>query len=185
MKRTLIVLSLAIVFILHSCIPSIHPLYTEDILVFKEALIGVWNEDDNATWTLRQAGDKPHYELTYADADERSVFDAHLVKLGEHYFFDFYNTSSEWDNKDALAIAPLIPTHSFAKVSWDEGKMTMYFFDVDWLGELFKQRKIRIKHEVSQDGNIILTASTEELQEFVRKYADDEKAYIDPLVLKR
>ena len=55
--------------------------------------------------------------------------------------------------------------------------MKIYFFDIEWLEQLFKQRKIRIKHEVMEEDIIVLTAPTAELQEFVRKYAEAKKRH--------
>jgi hypothetical protein len=54
----------------------------------------------------------------------------------------------------------------------------MYWYGEDWLEELFEQNRIRIKHEtVTSPGydRQVLTASTDELQKFIRKYANDPK----------
>ena len=59
----------------------------------------------------------------------------------------------------------LFPVHTFAKVN-------------------IEQNKIKISHEKSGQ-NIILTASTGELQKFVVKYGSDEDAFFDPIILNR
>ena len=39
------------------------------------------------------------------------------------------------------------------------------------------KKKIRIKHETYADDNIVITASTSELQQYLIKYSDEPEAY--------
>ena len=174
---------LALAALLPSCIPSLHPLYSEDKLVFREEILGEW-KNGRETWAFTR-GDGQYYQLVFSDEDEQAEFKVHLVKLGDHYFFDFYNIKNRCSDDDGLAIAPLLATHSFAKVVLDKDDMKLYFFDIEWLEKLFEQRKIRIKHEVMEEDIIVLTAPTADLQEFVRKYAEEEKAFMSPEQLSR
>ncbi|MCB0596409.1 MAG: hypothetical protein H6557_02070 [Lewinellaceae bacterium] len=178
MKKSIVVLTLALAAVLPSCIPSLHPLYSEDKLVFRKEILGEW-QNGKETWVFSQ-GDGKYYELEFSDEDEQAEFKVHLVRLGDHYFFDFYNTKNRCSDDDGLAIAPLLATHSFAKVAFGQNDMKLYFFDIEWLEKLFEQRKIRIKHEVMEEDIIVLTAPTAELQEFVRKYAEEEQAFLSP-----
>lgn len=177
-----ILFAIGLVFSLQSCIPSLHPLYTEDTLVFEEALLGTWTDGPNQIWEFVKEGDN-HYQLTYTENEKPVKYEVHLVQLGDTHFFDFY--LDEKQPTEDYAIAPLIPSHSFAKVTWEKDRMDIAFFDYEWLEKLFQQRKIRLEHEVIDDGTIILTASTEELQKFVQKYAHEEAAFIDPSRLQR
>lgn len=170
------------IFLLQACIPSLHPLYTADTLVFEETFLGNWSDGPDRQWNFER-GDNINYEVTYIDKGEAVRYEVHLVKLGTNYFLDFYfDDEKSLPNSD---IAPLIPSHSFAKVVWKQDEMSIAFFDYEWLEKLFKQRKIRLKHEVIDDETIVLTASSEELQQFVQKYADEEDAYISPTELLR
>ena len=45
MKFKIAVVIFVIIFI-QSCIPSIHPLWTQDKLVFNENLVGEWSQSD-------------------------------------------------------------------------------------------------------------------------------------------
>jgi len=62
--------------------------------------------------------------------------------------------------------------------------MTIWRFNPDWLEKLFDENRIRISHENVGD-QIVLTASTEELQKFIAKYSYDQEAYVDPEILIR
>jgi hypothetical protein len=46
-----------------------------------------------------------------------------------------------------------------------------------WLDSMVKQKKTDIRYERTGDGLLFLTAPTEELREFVNKYADDRDAF--------
>jgi len=120
MKLKIIVFALLLgaVFFLQSCIPSIHPIYTEDKLVEVKEIPGIWvnkNTDDEGsrtvndkdekmkitlktdsgqaeTWTFSKRGDKS-YLLIHVDEEGRpAAFDVHIIKLDENYFMDFYPT---------------------------------------------------------------------------------------------
>ena len=173
-------IAVGMIFLLQACIPSIHPLYTADTLIFEEALVGNWSDGPDRQWDFKRGTNK-NYQVIFTENGKPVQYDVHLVQLGNSYFLDFYLDENLNDNY----ITPLIPSHSFAKVIWKEDKMDIYFFDYEWLEKLFKQRKIRLKHEVADDNTIILTASSEELQKFVQKYAHEEAAFIDPSQLQR
>jgi len=99
---------------------------------------------------------------------------------GEHYL-DFQtiplskNTSSFSTNR--------IQGHSFAKVKFVDEHIEILHLDVEYLEEIIKSKRIRLKHEIVDD-EIILTASTEELRAFIEKYGKGEKLFVEPTVLK-
>lgn len=188
MKKYLWLLTI-LIFLLHGCIPSIYPLYSEDKLIFEELLIGEWREDgDYPLWRFER-GDETgtYYTLLHTSEEGKSSsYEVHLVKLGDNLYFDFYPDGDQngvQDLDDFLQIH-LFPVHTFARVELSGEKVAFYMFDTDWLSKLIEQRKIRIRHE-NTDDMLLLSAGTEELQQFVEKYGDDEKAYIDPVVLLR
>ncbi len=218
MKFKIVVISF-VILIIQGCIPSIHPLWTQDKLVFDENLLGGWTEseaDENTTWYFSGGFDKKKnlvegYELIHKYQKSEAKFEIHLVKLGEHLFFDIFPDdldylrfedktlgvpiqfsgfgNSKADEPDIhlnmLYFEHMMPVHTFAKVEIENDEIKIYRFDQEWLDDLFKQRKVRIKHEETSDGQIILTAPTSDLQKFFEKYANDEKAYLDPIILHR
>lgn len=188
MKKILsVVLTLAI--LMTACIPSLHPLYTDDVLVYNPDLLGKWADDQGGAWNFEASPDKKSYLLEFTDGTDESgeataqQYEAHLIQLGDHYFLDFYPKSDELEDEFTLAL--VLATHSFARVDFGTPDIQIRLFDYEWLEQLFKERKIRMKHETLPDGEIILTASSKELQGFVYKYAEEEKAYIDPVYLNK
>lgn len=176
--------------VLSGCIPSIHGLYTDDDLVFKETLLGKWIDGSEATWSFTASGDKA-YSLDYTEdeilGDDQKVsgnFQVHLVKLGEYYFLDLFPGNNDQLKMPSLLINTFLPVHIFAKVEFKGEEVIINFFDPDHLQDLLDEGRIRIGYEKTDDF-IVLTASTEELQKFVIKYADDENAFLDSTTLKR
>ena len=53
----------------------------------------------------------------------------------------------------------------------------MQRLDGGYLEKLIKNKQIRIKHEVMEDGGIFITAPTEDLQQYLIKYSDVPEAY--------
>ena len=133
---------LSLMVLLPSCIPSLHPLYTADTLVFESSLLGTWAQEDE-TYTFEKLKGKT-YLLTYGSQEDTLKYKVHLVKLGEYYYFDFYSYGGDgFLADDTNGVAPLIRTHSFARVKWDASTLEIrHFAELDWLQSLFDQRKI-------------------------------------------
>jgi len=187
-KHAFIVAGLFLLF-LSGCIPSIHPLYTEEDIVFKPELLGSWNEGD-AKWVFEQRGENAYLlkyyekENFFIETSTYSDFDVTLVKLGDEYYLDFYPGENDQLDFSSLLISTLLPVHIFAKVDFVDEGVEISFFDLDWLEELLNENRIRIAHEKTSE-YFVLTASTEELQKFVTKYSDVKDAYNDPSLLER
>ncbi|MFN7120369.1 MAG: hypothetical protein ACK4TA_26520 [Saprospiraceae bacterium] len=192
MKTRWIVLIL-VAITLPGCIASLHPLYTKDTIAFRNELLGNWDEyESSGEWKfekLTNSNELPGYALThnsmglFSKESKSARYVARLVKLNEYYFLDITRWLSDEEQKILGDLSPVLPTHTFAKIEITKNKLTLHFFDNEWLEQLFEQQKIRIKHETLEDDVIVLTASSAELQKFVLKYVNEEKAYIDALVL--
>jgi hypothetical protein len=165
---------------------SLYPLYTDEVLVRDDRIEGewLWRVDSSAIqWSFQapESGEGFTYHLRVTDPEdgEQEGYDIRLVKLEDTYYFDVFPGTQE-----GLLLTDLLACHTFGKVEIADDQITYYPFDYDWLEDLFEQRKIRLRHETPQN-KILLTASPEELQKFLLKYGNDEKAYLDPIILKR
>ena len=174
MRTTKILVAFGIALFMASCVPSLHPLFTNKDLVFESALVGTWvDEDGKNTWAFQKSGDNA-YELVYTENETPAKFKAHLVRLEKFLFLDI--VPEEPDTKNDFYKGHLIPAHSFAKI-WIEGDLLrLATLDGDWLKNMINKKKIKIGHEWL-DQTIILTAPTKDLQKFVLKYAEDSKAF--------
>jgi hypothetical protein len=215
-KNVLIFFTLLAIILFQGCIPSLYPLYTLDKLVLNKEIPGDWidkevvkninlvdtgmvsgalspQEEFLPVWKFKANKDKS-YSLVYIDGKGKAgTFDAHLVKLGQNYFFNFYPRDPSEEEKEEypelkepkfneLEVMHYFPVNTFAKVTFEKREMIITLFDGEFVEDLLEQNRIRIKHE-KIDGAYILTAEPEELQKFILKYAEDEKAFPDPMVL--
>ena len=107
---------------------------------------------------------------------------ATLVNLNGTYFLDLEppskNQFSEFDS--FVREMNYLPVHTILKLEIKEKSIVLWELNDDRLEDLFDQKRVRLDHEEIDDVTVI-TASTEELQRFLVKYADDEKAFEDPM----
>lgn len=207
-KNRFIAISIILLFF-SSCVPSLHPLYHGYDRIEVAELEGKWISDSKDIWEFTKVKDKPSYILRYSEHLEEehspesslAILEANIVKLGGYYFMDLYpGDNKSFDNLNDMLEIHLLAVHTFAKLEIIDGQLYIYHMDPQWLEKLFKENKIRIKHEIIVDKanvtspdnvfkspmaykNIILTASTNELQKFISKYANDENAYLDAEIL--
>ena len=186
--RNLLIIGIIALFFSGCVVYSFYPLYTEKDLFPNELLTGIWIDKDSAIWDFEHAYfgkevpeniDSTSYILTMKGEDiKESKFSVHIIKLGGHYFLDFY-LEDFLDNEHLdLSSFHIVPVHTFAKIQVAENRLQINWYDQDWLEKLIKQNKIRIRHEYNGD-YILLTASPKELQKFVTKYVNSEEAFKD------
>jgi hypothetical protein len=185
MKPKNALLLIVVLIATQSCtIFSLNPLYHEDDLLEEPALLGAWQEDDEGKeFVSFEKYEGKRYIFRYMEKDgpekiDSVSFEAGLLKVGEHYFLDLYPYYEQESSESDYLLRGFIPTHSFLKIEWNKDDLDLYIFSYDRLQELFEQNRIRIRHQTFED-YIVITASTDELQKFIKKYADDEKAFDD------
>jgi hypothetical protein len=163
------------------CAPSLHPFFTDENIVFNEALLGVWISDDGEKCKFTKSGEN-HYELLYVE-DESARFEARLIEFGGATFLDLYPTTLGKDND--LYLANLVPAHTLARLTIGEDSISIAMMDGDWLKQLSDRNQLDLAHERLDSGMIVLTAPTRELQAFALKHADNKEAFGEAEVFRR
>lgn len=163
---------------------SLHPFLAIGDAVFEPALVGTWESQDQngkgkASLTFTRAGETG-YELEYRDPEIARVarYKVNLGLIGNQRYFDI-TPVPEKDLDDHY-----IAGHSLWRVTLQGGTLTLEQLDYDWLKVLLTKQRTALDHEVVE-GDIVLTASTEELQRFVLRYAGDPKAYSNKSAWKK
>lgn len=200
MKRTIIKICfmaaiVPLIALLEGCkLFSLHPLYTKDDIVRTQAIEGKWRWDESGSYLLIAVEDDSAYRFTQVDGPDTTDYLMHLTQLGGELFMDLYPYEScgvmKGESKDCRKLEYLvqnfIPVHSFSKVEIGQEKLVITEFDVDRLKSLFRQNRIRLRHEkLDEEDLIILTASTPDLRKFIGKYAGDPKAFLEPVEMTR
>lgn len=196
--------------LLAGCVPvvSLQPLFTKENIVFEEKLLGTWVEDFNdpeMTWEFTRLGETTasdfleqwqdelgkFYRLEVADKEgHKGALVACLVKLGDRMFLDIFPdqlpSGAQEIEKTRLVYNGFffLPVHTFVRVDSMGDRLVMRLTDDDRFKEMLQAEPAAVKHELLDD-QPVLTASTEELQAFVTKYAGDERLFSNELVLSR
>jgi hypothetical protein len=185
--------------VLGGCVPvaSIHCLYTKETAVFDEKLLGVWVDDSNSPetiWEFNRDDEEPNnvYKLIFTDEEgNKGSFVAVMVKLKDKLFLDVYPSELPWELEDDPNQVKwlynaffLIPAHTFIKVDSIEPQLKMRVTMEDKMKELLKENPNAIEH-ISIEDRLVLTAKTKQLQEFILKYADDKRLFVDEITLVR
>ncbi len=197
MKSIQIILLILFAMFIQGCtVFSLHPLYEMDDLIFDDSLLGKWvDTEDEDIFVIIENLDDIMYKFLFCEVQKHAplqvdtgFYEAGLLMLDKHLFFDLYpymeNTFPFGPDEADYLLKNFIPVHSFLKIKYEEDKLIFYMFDGDRMKDLFEQNRIRIKHEMMEDW-IVITASTPDLQKFIRKYSNDEKAFDDPGIFER
>jgi len=199
MKKILLLTGLFFgLVLLNGCLTTLHPIFTEKDLVFDPRLIGNWKKSkDSSTARYRQAKSDDLEELSptlkrnaariYIREEEekggqgkaKSISYAFLVKLGKYYYLDFYPADIKTNElANEFFAVHYVPMHSIYRIKFSGN----YSFDIQqldagYLENLIRNKQVRLKHEVTDDGNYLITAPTSELQQYLIKYSDTPEAY--------
>ncbi|MBO3698221.1 hypothetical protein [Roseivirga sp. E12] len=147
---------------------SLSPL-SEGIKKLNESLKKVETKFQGTAYIVKDES----YKMTFVDDDERFVYQAHIVRIGEDYFLDLYplpEYSSGGFGEN------LFPVHTFMKMDVTSEKLNLTLFDLEKLSDLFKSNLVRLRHE-NVDGTILITAQPKEIQKFLERYSDDESVF--------
>jgi len=184
-KKTILLIGL-MAMILSSClVKSLHQFYTEDDVIYKKELIGSWLDSDSTKWVISQNNRSKGFmkgdtvdnsyilEMYEEDSLPPSKFIVHLFQLEEKLYLDFSPIREEQYNE--MLDVHLVSTHSIARVKFNKnGEVGISWFNQGWIEDLFTENKIKISHEVVGE-EYVLTASTEELQKFLKKYDNEQE----------
>ncbi len=201
---------LVLILLISGCyLKSVHPLVPTNQAVLLTGLEGRW-ETESQRWTfINDPRNVPNLDLSAFDIDDFTVDEEEGIteKLYLVLYEDLENESIDSSifigavgefngayflDLSVFDIAPssnlkqshYFPVHTFSKLHVVDDSLNIEFFKDSWIEELIENNRIRITHE-KENGEILVTASTSELQKFVTKYAHDKRAFDDPKVLKR
>ncbi len=167
-------------------VPCLHPLYADTDREFDPALVGSWTDEDAyVTFTFVKQGDAA-YKLTVTEPEQEKPvaadFEVHLVRIGSQYFLDFYPGAPNVG--DDFYRLHLLPVHTIARITVEPEHLQLSLLDSAWLKKQMDNKSVQLDSN-KVDGDVILAATTEELQGFVDRFATDDDAFPNPLKLHR
>ena len=198
MKKVSVILACTLVIFLSSCLRTLHPIFTSRDIVYEPKLIGNWKTENQGTKgsviitslavdnsielpekisRLRQLG----YLISYQDENGKATeqYIAFLARIGKHLYFDYFPADKK-DNKtiDEFFASHFVKMHTSYRVDTSkDGGFELSQLDELYVTKLIDEKKIHIIHEKDLKSNIVITASTDELQQYIIKYGDEPGAY--------
>jgi hypothetical protein len=120
-------------------------------------------------------GEKRAYKLLVVESDsgdqKSGEFEAHLVRLGSDWFLDLFPTGQLPSSE--FAQMHLLRAHSIARLELRRDSIQLSFLSGAWLRKQLKQHIVDIPYQEIQ-GTLLLTGTTEDLQDFIYLHADDD-----------
>lgn len=190
--------------ILNSCIvKSLHPFYTVNSVYFEKRFIGKWEDTENVKWEILPFQEvllKENNKTNPTELDEEQFEIYNKYKKGYVVYFKKDSTKSSFlvvafkiKNELFLDVTPvedkefdglkndiykmhLIGTHTLAKLDIiNDNEIDIKWFSSEKLEELLEKDRIKIEHEkIGFWKTLLLTASSEELEKFIKKYSDSK-----------
>lgn len=171
-------------------VTSLQPLYTQLDLEADSRLNGMWSDKEgDVTFSFEQGteeGKQNEYQLVVkeknSEQDLSGEFEARLVRLESTYFLDIYPESNEKGSE--FYRLHFARAHTFARLEIHEDSLHLQFLSASWLKARRDEKSVDTPC-VRVDGVLLLTGTTEEVQELLSFHANDEEAFIDPMVLEK
>lgn len=194
MKRSSVITLILALATMSSClVSSLHPFFKNEDKYYDPIMVGNWIDGDSAIWTILPniraesiMGEEKHdssYVITYyEDENKKSILQGTLFQLNKVDYVDFLPDPNEDHCTSDMTTFHHVPVHTLARVQYCKDSILIYWYGDEWLNELIEQNRIRIKHETVESANYnrqLLTADTDELQKFIKKYANDPKTVKD------
>jgi len=202
--KTIFILGILSMLVSSCILTSLFPLYKVSDLIRDDRIVGSWSTDgeeipsdywtfewlDTADtggvwfapdlWSDYNTGNT--YRLIATEDSLEQEFIVHLFELGGKTYIDFYPT--DVDLEHGFLGMHMVPVHNFSEIEITDDKLIFRWFDPDFFADLIEQNKIKISH-IDMNGAILITASTDELQKFVKKYGSETINYAEPDTIPR
>jgi hypothetical protein len=193
-KIQIAALGLLMITLLNSCLLTLYPIYTDKDVVFRENIIGHYKKvkkeetefmdiepltSYNGTLTPAIGAIKNKgYLVTLKNENNlvHSTMIAFIVELNDGFYMDFVQVPKP--GRDPFFESMLVPMHAVYRLRFEHsGKdFTLQRFSSGFLTDLIEKKKIRISNE-DVEHELVITASTADLQQYIIKYGNLADAY--------
>jgi len=152
------------------CVGSLHPLYTAESAIEDDRIVGKWVEYDpvyemhgRSSLVITENGNKV-YTLTKTTKKGVFNYDLHLVSVGDMTFWDLHRKMTDAEKSEPGSFVRL---HQFIRYELADNKMRQFVCEVKKFEETLIAEKVPF---VKKDDQIIITAETNELHNFLSKH---------------
>lgn len=169
---------------------SLQPFYTQLDVEADSRLNGIWSDKEgDVTFSfepVKEEGKENEYKLVVKEKDGAQQvsgeFEVRIVRLGTFYFLDIYPQSSKEGNE--FYRAHFTRAHTIARAQISQDSIQMAFLSASWLKAKIEEKSLDTPH-AEADEALLLTGTTEEVQELVFSHANDDEAFAYPVSLEK
>ena len=170
MKTSTKFISLLAFALLLGCLPTVNPVYTENDLIFDEAILGVWNQDGGGSSWVFSKKDEKSYLLQFTDNKSLTgQFVAHLAEIKGTKYLDLFPEKPE--EQSGFYAAHMVPLHTIYRVVQTQPELKLAGIDFKWLKEYLDEHPGALQMLTINDRKIV-SSSTKELQAFVIEHKE-------------
>ena len=173
------------------CVPSLHSFFEKEDVTFEKGLLGTWKqEEDKSTWVFSQyGGNKQKYKLVVGATEgnelKKAEFEATLFRLNDVSYLNLRPAGDPFaGDVSSFYKVHVLPAHSLTKIERKEGVLRVSMMNPKWAKQRLRAHPREIAHTMA-DNRVVLTASTADLQGFVKTHANTPGAYMNPVALKK
>jgi hypothetical protein len=189
MKRiATLLLAMLLLLPMTGCVPiALRPWYADSDLTFDPSLLGVWVDKEGKGKTeFARLGDHSYRITSTNDEGNPGIMNGYLFRLKGETFLEVTPAPTD-DEGEAI-----VDWHLVLKVVQTKPLLLVTTWNFDWLKDYLKKNPKALKHEwisysretgkseIDSRDDLIVTASTEELREFLMAHSGDSKAFPPP-----
>ncbi|TAL70747.1 MAG: hypothetical protein EPN82_01240 [Bacteroidetes bacterium] len=194
------------VFLLSSCLVTLNPLFENKDYVQLDSILGKWgtldsNKDGRYWEFVQNKSDREQkcisynlitYDVDGGETSDTAKFDIGIGKIGKSFFMDIYpmrsHSSSDKNGIDKINNSfykmHILKAYTIHKLSISKDTIYLLGINNGWYKDNVTTGKIKLEHVSTDNGdNEIITASTNDLKKFVKKFAGHKEVFTDTLKL--
>ena len=193
------IFALVALFGLSSCLTIVNTLTTSDTIVNDSRVEGLWVDGERKQILVQKLMDSrfknvfkeldpkdytrqdsinyiKHYVITYRENALEYIWLAGLVEIHGSFYLNLQEEECLSNGKESYGG---LATSSIAKLSWESNNsLVIRFLNGDSIKEIILEGKARVRHMYDPlFGTFIITASSQELRQFLEKYGDDNRLF--------
>jgi hypothetical protein len=172
-------LTLAVTLSQACLVVSLHPVYDPETIGFDAALLGTWASDEDTATVTFERGEWHSYHIRIVDGSKTTRFSARLTRIGDLQLLDV----STLDGTDIPDL--LVPVHIVYRIAVESDTVSLSALNYDRFYEMAKTGKTDAGLVVDARKNVVLTAQTPDLRQWLQTHAADEGVFDAPTTLKR
>ncbi|HEY6895118.1 MAG TPA: hypothetical protein VI258_13170 [Rhodanobacteraceae bacterium] len=157
---------------------SLQPAYDADSITFVDALVGVWENAEDATRATIERGEWRSYKITFVDHSTTRTLQGNATRIGSDTFLDI---------TELRGVDPgpyLVPVHGVLRLRIEGDTLAAAMLDYNWFIRAVSQRSIvPLRLAIDDRRNVVVTAPTAELRRWLAQAPDE--AFSAPMTLRR